>query len=84
MHLDPSGRSARVSCATAPGRARIRHPDAYQEPRPQAKHLKPIPKPGKTQLTSRRIVLTHLSADMLAHEGHVDFDVAYDGFAVAP
>jgi ribonuclease BN (tRNA processing enzyme) len=35
------------------------------------------------ELTSRRIVLTHLSADMLAHVGDVEFDVAYDGFAVA-
>ena len=35
------------------------------------------------ELISRRIVLTHLSADMLAHGDHVEFDVAYDGFFVA-
>jgi len=38
----------------------------------------------RSELTSRRIVLTHLSADMLAHEDRVEFDVAHDGFVVAP
>jgi len=33
-------------------------------------------------LTSRRIVLTHLSADMLARPDQPDFDTAYDGLTI--
>ncbi len=34
------------------------------------------------QLASRRVVLTHMSADMLAHLDHVSFETAHDGLAV--
>jgi ribonuclease BN (tRNA processing enzyme) len=36
----------------------------------------------RSELTSRRIVLTHLSADMLSHRGGLGFDVAYDGLTI--
>jgi ribonuclease BN (tRNA processing enzyme) len=34
------------------------------------------------ELTSRQIVLTHLSADMLARDGQLDFDAAHDGLII--
>jgi ribonuclease BN (tRNA processing enzyme) len=34
------------------------------------------------ELTSRRIVLTHLSADMLARQGDLGFEAAYDGLTI--
>ena len=34
------------------------------------------------QLTSARILLTHLSADMLAHQDEAAFAAAYDGLVV--
>jgi ribonuclease BN (tRNA processing enzyme) len=37
----------------------------------------------RSELTSRRIVLTHLSADMLARTDHLSFETAYDGLVVA-
>lgn len=36
----------------------------------------------RDQLSTRRIILTHMSADMLAHEGEALFDLAYDGRVV--
>ncbi len=36
----------------------------------------------RSELTSRRIVLTHLSADMLARRDRLDFDAAYDGLTI--
>ena len=35
-----------------------------------------------SELTSRRIVLTHLSADMLARRDELDFDIAHDGLTI--
>jgi ribonuclease BN (tRNA processing enzyme) len=35
-----------------------------------------------SELTSRQIVLTHLSADMLARDDQLEFDTAYDGMVV--
>jgi ribonuclease BN (tRNA processing enzyme) len=35
-----------------------------------------------SDLTCRRIVLTHLSADMLARPGRLDFDTAHDGLTI--
>ena len=37
-----------------------------------------------SELTSRRIVLTHLSADMLARLNEVTFDIACDGLTIQP
>jgi len=36
----------------------------------------------KWELTSRRIVLTHMAADMLGRLDQIDFDTAYDGLIV--
>jgi ribonuclease BN (tRNA processing enzyme) len=36
----------------------------------------------QARLASRRIVLTHMSADMLAHPEKVGFDTAHDGYVV--
>ena len=36
----------------------------------------------QARLNSRRIVLTHMSADMLAHPEEVRFDTAHDGYVV--
>jgi ribonuclease BN (tRNA processing enzyme) len=36
----------------------------------------------KSELTSRRIILTHLSADMLARRSQLDFDIAHDGLII--
>jgi ribonuclease BN (tRNA processing enzyme) len=36
----------------------------------------------RDQLASRRIILTHMSGDMLAHQGQAAFDVAYDGCVI--
>jgi phosphoribosyl 1,2-cyclic phosphodiesterase len=36
----------------------------------------------QARLASRRIVLTHMSADMLAHPEKVRFDTAHDGYVV--
>lgn len=36
----------------------------------------------KSELTSRRIVLTHMSADMLARGDQLDFDTAHDGLTL--
>jgi ribonuclease BN (tRNA processing enzyme) len=36
----------------------------------------------RRDLTSRRIVLTHMSAEMLARCDHLDFDVAHDGLVI--
>jgi ribonuclease BN (tRNA processing enzyme) len=36
----------------------------------------------RCELTSRRIVLTHLSADMLARSDQLDFDTAHDGLTL--
>jgi ribonuclease BN (tRNA processing enzyme) len=59
--------------------------EAYYFDKPVPYHLRHADIAAhRGELTSRRIVLTHLSADMLAHDDHVEFDVAYDGFAVAP
>ena len=59
--------------------------EAYYFDKPVPYHLRHADITAhRGELTSRRIVLTHLSADMLAHVDHVEFDVAYDGFAVAP
>ncbi|MDR2988429.1 MAG: MBL fold metallo-hydrolase [Nocardiopsaceae bacterium] len=38
----------------------------------------------RSELTSRAIVLTHLSADMLARDDQIVFDTAYDGLVVTP
>ncbi len=36
----------------------------------------------RNQLVSRRIVLTHMSDDMLSHAGEAAFDLAYDGHVI--
>jgi hypothetical protein len=37
----------------------------------------------RDQLASRHIILTHMSADMLARENDAAFDLAYDGRIVS-
>lgn len=37
---------------------------------------------NRDQLTARRIVVTHMSADMLGHQGEIDFEPAYDGLII--
>jgi len=57
--------------------------EAYSFDKPVPYHLRHADIAAhRGELTSRRIVLTHLSADMLAHADQVEFDVAHDGFAV--
>ena len=36
----------------------------------------------RDQLTARRIVITHMSADVLDHQDDVPFEPAYDGLVV--
>jgi ribonuclease BN (tRNA processing enzyme) len=58
--------------------------EAYYFDKPIPYHLRHADLAAhRRELTSRRIVLTHLSADMLAHADHAEFDLAYDGFAFA-
>ena len=36
----------------------------------------------RDQLTARRIIVTHMSADVLDHQQQVSFEAAYDGLVV--
>jgi ribonuclease BN (tRNA processing enzyme) len=59
--------------------------EAYYFDKPVRYHLRHADLAAhRGELTSRRIVLTHLSADMLARDDHGDFDTAYDGLVVIP
>ena len=59
--------------------------EAYYFDKPVPSHLRHADIAAhRGELTSRRIVLTHLSTDMLAQDDHVDFDTACDGLVVMP
>ncbi|MGN6792158.1 MAG: MBL fold metallo-hydrolase [Streptosporangiaceae bacterium] len=57
--------------------------EAYYFDKPVPYHLRHADIAAhRCELTSRRIVLTHLSADMLARDDQLDFDTAHDGLVV--
>ena len=57
--------------------------EAYYFDKAIAHHLRYADLAGHaSELTSRRIVLTHLSADMLARRDELDFDIAHDGLTI--
>ncbi len=57
--------------------------ESYYWDKPVPYHLRHVDLLAhRDQLASRHIILTHMSADMLAHAGEAAFDLAYDGRAV--
>jgi ribonuclease BN (tRNA processing enzyme) len=57
--------------------------EAYHYDKAIPNHLRYADLAGRAgDLTSRRIVLTHLSADMLARRDELAFDVAHDGLTI--
>jgi ribonuclease BN (tRNA processing enzyme) len=57
--------------------------EAYYFDKPVRYHLRHADVVAHSaELTSRQIVLTHLSADMLARDGQFEFDTAHDGLVI--
>jgi ribonuclease BN (tRNA processing enzyme) len=57
--------------------------EAYYFDKPVRYHLRHTDVVAHSaELTSRQIVLTHLSADMLARDGQLEFDTAHDGLVI--
>jgi ribonuclease BN (tRNA processing enzyme) len=57
--------------------------EAYSFSRPIPYHLRHADLVAhRPELTSRRVVLTHPSADMLAHHGQSAFELAHDGMTI--
>ncbi|HEY1324164.1 MAG TPA: MBL fold metallo-hydrolase [Streptosporangiaceae bacterium] len=57
--------------------------EAYYFDQPVPHHLRHTDLSGhRAELASRRVVLTHLSADMLAHRGELGFEAAHDGLVI--
>lgn len=71
-----------VTAAAAAG-ADLLIAEAYYYDKPVPHHLRYTELARHaSELTSRRIVLTHLSADMLARRDELDFDIAHDGLTI--
>jgi ribonuclease BN (tRNA processing enzyme) len=69
--------------ATAAAGADLLIAEAYYYGKPIPHHLRHADLAAhREKLTSRRIVLTHLSADMLARAGRLDFEAAHDGLVI--
>jgi ribonuclease BN (tRNA processing enzyme) len=57
--------------------------EAYQVSKPMPFHLRHADLVAhRAELTCRRIVLTHPSADVLGHAGELDFELAHDGLQI--
>ena len=57
--------------------------EAYYASKPVPYHLRHADLVShRGDLTSRRIVLTHLSAEMLARHDQLGFEIAHDGLAI--
>jgi ribonuclease BN (tRNA processing enzyme) len=69
--------------ATAAAGADLLIAEAYYYDKPIPYHLRHADLAGhRRELTSRRIVLTHLSADMLGPTREPDFETAHDGLVI--
>jgi ribonuclease BN (tRNA processing enzyme) len=57
--------------------------EAYHWDKPVPHHLRHADLAGhREELRARRTVLTHMSADMLRHQDHADYELARDGLVV--